>query len=76
MPVSGDQPLVAKRVVELGAGLTLHLESVTADEIKDAAYRLLSDVTYKQNATKIGDSFREAGGYKKAAGRFLSLNPL
>lgn len=76
LPVSGDQPLVAKRVVELGAGLTLHLESVTADEIKDAANRLLSDVTYKQNATKIGDSFREAGDIKKQQMRFLSLNPL
>ncbi len=67
LPILGDQHLVAKRVVELGAGLTLNLESVTADQIKNAAKRLLSDVTYKQNATKIGDSFREAGGYKQAA---------
>ncbi|MCH5585169.1 glycosyl transferase [Shimazuella sp. AN120528] len=65
LPISNDQPMVAKRVKELGAGIQLDFHRVTPAVLRETAELLLSDSTYKQHAHKIGDSFRGAGGYQK-----------
>ncbi|WP_274650987.1 macrolide family glycosyltransferase [Paenibacillus humicola] len=66
-PVSADQPMVARRVSELGAGIALNLNEITPALLRETAEKLLSDPSYKRQAEKIGASFREAGGAAKAA---------
>ncbi|MHB8065423.1 MAG: macrolide family glycosyltransferase [Ruminiclostridium sp.] len=66
IPQANDQPMVAKQLVALGAGIGLKLEEVTPEVLKEAALSLLSENTYKAAARRIGESFREAGGYKTA----------
>ena len=69
VPQAGDQPIVAKRVEELGAGVAL-IDNVNSDSISEAVNRVLSNnfyEVYKKNAEKIGKSLRECGGYKRAA---------
>lgn len=66
LPQSADQPLVARRVAELGAGLHLHQEDVTARDLREAAERVCQDSSIRKVCNEIGDSFRAAGGYQRA----------
>ena len=66
VPQFGDQPVVAKRVEELGAGVPL-MGDISPLAIENAVNKILSDSSYKENAKKVGESLRECGGYKKAA---------
>ena len=66
VPQFGDQPVVAKRVEELGAGIAL-MEDRSVQAIRSAVNKILSDDSYKENAKKIGESLKACGGYKKAA---------
>nr|WP_278430036.1 macrolide family glycosyltransferase [Brevibacillus laterosporus] len=73
IPLSSDQPLVAKQVEEFGAGITLDKSQLTPEALKSALLQVLNESTYKQHAKQIGDSFRDAGGYKEAASRIMAL---
>lgn len=66
VPQMAEQPIVAARVEELRAGINL-TNKENAQCIKEAVDIILSDTSYKENATKIGESLRHSGGYKKAA---------
>ncbi|WP_199613560.1 macrolide family glycosyltransferase [Paenibacillus alkalitolerans] len=67
IPVSADQPMVARRVSELKAGLTLDLTEVSPALLRETAETLLAVPSFKQQAEAIGASFREAGGAYIAA---------
>ncbi|SCW80356.1 glycosyltransferase, MGT family [Paenibacillus tianmuensis] len=73
IPLSSDQPIVAKRVEELGAGIILDRSQLTPAALKSALLQILNEATYKEHARQIGDSLRNAGGYKEAASRIMSL---
>ncbi|MFB6366317.1 macrolide family glycosyltransferase [Paenibacillus elgii] len=73
IPLSSDQPIVAKRVEELGAGIILDRSQLTPAALKSALLQILNESTYKEQAKQIGDSLRNAGGYKEAASRIMSL---
>lgn len=64
-PQHSEQALVAERVAELGAGIKLQKNHPRY--IKGAIDRILNDHSYKENADKISQSFKIAGGAKKAA---------
>ena len=66
VPQFGDQPLVARRVAELGAGIAL-IDNRTSSSIESAVNTILTNKSYKDNAEKIGESLKSCGGYKKAA---------
>ncbi|MFS0557848.1 macrolide family glycosyltransferase [Brevibacillus sp. 179-C9.3 HS] len=73
IPLSSDQPIVAKRVEELGAGIMLDRGQLTPTALKDALLQVLNESTYKERAMQVGDSLRNAGGYEEAARRIMSL---
>ncbi|WP_088829840.1 macrolide family glycosyltransferase [Paenibacillus tyrfis] len=66
LPQSADQPIIARRVAEIGAGLHLSQEGLTAGGLKEAAERALKDASIRKVCVEIGDSFRAAGGYRRA----------
>ncbi|MGU3443006.1 macrolide family glycosyltransferase [Bacillus cereus] len=66
VPVTGDQPLVAKRVAEVGAGIRLNRKELTPELLREAVKKVMDDVTFKEKSRKVGESLRDAGGYKKA----------
>lgn len=66
IPQASDQPMVVNRLVDLGAGIGLKMEEITPQVLKESICELLSTNTYKNAAEKIGDNFKEAGGYKAA----------
>ncbi|QWG70314.1 glycosyl transferase (plasmid) [Bacillus mycoides] len=66
VPVTGDQPLVAKRVAEVGAGIGLNRKELTPELLREAVKKVMDDATFKEKSRKVGETLRDAGGYKKA----------
>ncbi|MFB4315892.1 macrolide family glycosyltransferase [Actinomadura sp. 21ATH] len=67
VPHGADQPLVARRVVELGAGLSVGVRDVTEESVGALARRLLGEPRFRDSAAALRDVQREAGGYVRAA---------
>lgn len=65
LPQTSEQGGVAARAEQLGAGL--RLKKTASSAIRAALETVLSDPSYRENAGRIGESFRSAGGAKKAA---------
>ncbi|MEH6856288.1 macrolide family glycosyltransferase [Priestia megaterium] len=73
IPVMGDQPIVAKRIEELGAGLQLNRLKLDAVTLRNTAEQVLSNPSFKERSLEIGKSLKEAGGYKKAVEAILKF---
>ncbi|MEF9527626.1 MULTISPECIES: glycosyltransferase [Streptomyces] len=67
VPQGADQPMVARRVVELGAGLSIRTENITEDSVRAVARRLLEDSRYRAATSGLRATQHEAGGYRRAA---------
>jgi MGT family glycosyltransferase len=67
IPQANDQPMVARQLVNLGAGLYLDMANVTAELLRDTVSEMVSDCSYKKNSRDLGKSFIQAGGYMAAA---------
>lgn len=73
VPQQVEQLMNAMRVVELGAGLMLKKGQVSVHTIRSSAARLLTESQFAVNATRIGDTFRAAGGVRRAADEIEEL---
>jgi MGT family glycosyltransferase len=71
-PQHGDQHLVAARVAELGAGVTLRPPDIEPGKLRAVADRVLSEPAFRAGARRIADSFRAAGGPRRAASEILA----
>jgi MGT family glycosyltransferase len=67
VPQGADQPMVARRVVELGAGLSIRTQNVTEGAVHALARRLLDDPRFGAATSTLRDAQRQAGGYRRAA---------
>jgi MGT family glycosyltransferase len=67
IPQGSDQYLVAKRVETLNAGVALDKRRITPQTLRRAADSVLSNESIRPNIKTIQDSFREAGGFERAA---------
>lgn len=68
-----DQYIVAQRVAELGAGVIIQKNKVTPKLLYQSVVSILSDISFKENSKKIGNSLREAGGYKKGVNEIFNI---
>lgn len=66
IPQSADQPIIAGQVAHIGAGITLQMQSLTANQLREAADHVLSLSSFKKAAANIRGSFRQSGGYHQA----------
>lgn len=69
LPQTSEQSGVATRVSQVGAGIQLN--KINAAEIKTAIELLLTDMSYKDNAKKISQGFKNCAGPKGAADKIL-----
>lgn len=67
IPFFVDQPDVAARVRDLGAGLTLDKQSISADNVRYSVLELLSQDAYRAAAETASVALRSGGGLSKAA---------
>jgi UDP:flavonoid glycosyltransferase YjiC (YdhE family) len=63
-PQTPEQDAVAKRVEELRAGV--RLKSIAEEDVMQALKQVICEPEYKDNATKISESFRSCGGAAEA----------
>jgi MGT family glycosyltransferase len=76
VPQGVDQFVTAGRVEALGAGVRLDSSTLSAEGLRRAVERVLSDESFRQGSKAIGESFRAAGGYRRAAEEILSFRSL
>ncbi|MBE5852317.1 MAG: glucosyltransferase [Lachnospiraceae bacterium] len=69
LPQTSEQSGVATRVSQVGAGIQLN--KINAVAIKTAIELLLTDMSYKDNAKKISQGFKNCAGPKGAADKIL-----
>jgi len=72
-PQTPEQGAVAKRTEELGAGV--RLRSTSKSDIAAALHAVLNEPKYRENASKVSDSFRACGGVAEALAFLESLAP-
>ncbi|MGP7817639.1 macrolide family glycosyltransferase [Niallia sp. 01092] len=73
IPAFGDQPIVAKRIEELGAGLSLDRETLTKEDLRNTVNIVLNKPKFKENSCKVGKTLKEAGGYLEAVDEIMSF---
>ncbi|MDZ3952430.1 macrolide family glycosyltransferase [Bacillus thuringiensis] len=71
LPIVNDQPVVAKRVEELGAGIACDYKDITMEKLSKAVGEILTNNTYREKSFSIGSQFKAAGGFQKAADEIL-----
>src|SRR3954468_20483604 len=73
VPQMVEQEIVGRRVEQLGSGLFLPKAAVTAEALRAAVRRVLSGESYRQEAALLGETFRAAGGVRRAADAILAF---
>ena len=71
LPQTSEQKGVAERVFQLGAGIKL--DKSDGASVLSAISKILSVDTYKQNAVKISDGFKNCSGAKGAADKIIQV---
>ncbi|WP_144488307.1 macrolide family glycosyltransferase [Bacillus sp. ABP14] len=66
IPQSADQPVIAKQVENLGAGVKLSMKELTVEQLRESVEFVLNNPSYKEAALNLKESFRKSGGYKEA----------
>jgi MGT family glycosyltransferase len=69
LPQTTEQKGVAQRVLELGAGIKPDRADGTA--VLNAVNKIFNNITYKQNAVKISEGFKNCSGAKGAADKII-----
>jgi MGT family glycosyltransferase len=74
-PIRDDQPIVARQVIDAGAGMFMRYGKVTVGTARAAVEELLREPAYRDGALRLKAAFRDLGGARQAADileRFLS----
>ncbi|MCL1699484.1 macrolide family glycosyltransferase [Lysinibacillus sp. Bpr_S20] len=66
IPLSADQPIIAKQVINIRAGIQLQMESLTANKLYEAANHVLNTPSIQNAVVSIKESYQHSGGYHKA----------
>jgi len=72
-PIRNDQPFVAQRVVEAGAGLRVPFARVSPPVIAERLRRVLDEPSHRAAAELIGRQLLSGGGALTAADRMEAL---
>lgn len=66
IPIANDQPGIAARVVWAGCGEALPVRSISVPKLRTAIQKVLTEDSYKQNAVRLQEAIRRAGGVSRA----------
>ncbi|MFJ7724976.1 macrolide family glycosyltransferase [Neobacillus sp. NPDC097160] len=66
IPQSADQPIIAGQVANIGAGIQLQMQSLTANQLRETADRVLNTPSFRKAVSNIMESFKKSGGYHQA----------
>lgn len=66
LPISGDQPFMARCLERKGATIILNKDELSKDYINTKLHQLLSEKKYLHNIKKLKEEFLATGGVRKA----------
>ncbi|PPA87160.1 glycosyl transferase family 1 [Brevibacillus laterosporus] len=66
IPQSADQPIIAQQVANIGAGITLQMQSLTANQLRETVDHVLNHPSFNKAVAIIRESFQRSGGYHQA----------
>ncbi|MBT2734077.1 macrolide family glycosyltransferase [Bacillus sp. ISL-7] len=66
IPQSADQPIIAGQVANIGAGIKLRMDGLTANQLREAADHVLNTPSFHKAVSNIRESFQKSGGYHQA----------
>ncbi|MED4586578.1 glycosyltransferase [Brevibacillus choshinensis] len=66
IPQSADQPIIAGQVANLGAGIALQMQSLTADQLRETVNHVLNHPSFHTAVATSRESFQRSGGYHQA----------
>jgi MGT family glycosyltransferase len=67
IPITNEQPGIATRLARTGAAEVLPLRHLSVSRLQAAIERVLTENSYKQNAHRLQEAIRRAGGMRRAA---------
>lgn len=67
IPVANDQPGVAARITWTGCGEVIPLSRLTVSKLRTQVEKVLMQESYRNNAIRLQESIRRAGGVSRAA---------
>jgi MGT family glycosyltransferase len=67
IPITNEQPGIASRIARTGAGEVVPLKHLNVPRLRDVIRLVLAKDSYKQNARRLQDTIRQAGGVTRAA---------
>ena len=67
IPIANDQPGVAARIAWTGTGEFLSLSGLSVPRLRTTIQQVLTEDSYKQNAIRLQEAIRLAGGVSRAA---------
>ncbi len=67
IPITSEQPGIATRLARTGAGDVVRLSELSVPKLRAAIQRVLTEESYKQNAVRLQEATRRAGGVSRAA---------
>ncbi len=67
IPIATDQPGVAARIAWTGTGEMIPLKRLSVPKLQEAIKRVLTQESYTQNAVRLQEAIRRAGGVNRAA---------
>jgi len=75
IPITYEQPAIARRIAFRSVGETIPLPRLTPDVLRNKIRRLLAlDSPYRVNAARMAEAIRAAGGVTRAAGIILAAS--
>jgi len=67
VPITYEQPAIARRIEWAGAGVTIALNRLNAGRLREAVQTVLQRPEYRDAARQMADAIRVAGGTGRAA---------
>lgn len=66
IPQSADQPIIAQQVADIGAGIQLSIQDLTAKQLRAAVDDVLGRPNFREAAANVRKSLQRSGGYNQA----------
>ncbi|WP_289141335.1 macrolide family glycosyltransferase [uncultured Brevibacillus sp.] len=73
IPISADQPIIARQVANIGAGVTLQMQSLTASQLRETVEHVLNHPSFQIAVANSSESFQRSGGYRLAVDEIFEL---
>lgn len=73
IPLSADQPIIARQVANIGAGVALQMQSLTPGQLRETVEHVLNYPSFQIAVANSSESFQRSGGYRQAVDEIFEL---